>query len=69
MNTRYYYTAKETVLDIIYEDNIVEWINWCNTVLGRQSWQWHGPAADIPNSISFEREEDLLAFKLRFQLP
>mgnify|MGYP001488246352 CR=1 FL=1 len=55
----------------IIHPNVVavnECIAWCKRVIGTNGWSHHGEYKKIPYQLEFkfEREEDLLAFKLIF---
>ena len=39
---------------------------WCKETIGTNGWNYYGMYRKIPYEFRFKREEDLLAFKLRF---
>lgn len=45
-----------------------EYKQWCKEVLGQDNWNYFGEWRLIPYQFCFKREEDLLAFKLKFDL-
>lgn len=51
------------------EYNIVEdYKEWCKERVGTNGWNYYGQHKKRPCEFRFKREEDLLAFKLRFGL-
>ena len=39
---------------------------WCKNVIGTNGWNYYGQYRKIPFEFRFKREEDLVAFKLKF---
>jgi hypothetical protein len=42
--------------------------HWCNERVGHNNWNYYGIHKKTPCMFKFKKEEDLLAFKLRFNL-
>ena len=41
---------------------------WCKECVGANNWNYYGLEKKTPCVLRFKRQEDLLAFKLRFNL-
>ena len=50
------------------DSKISQMKHWCNERVGHNNWNYYGIHKKTPCSFKFKKEEDLLAFKLRFDV-
>lgn len=68
-----YYSGKATHLwsyeVSAYNNNLAaEYRKWCQENVGGDRWNYFGEFRKIPFEFKFKEEQDLLAFKIRFDL-
>lgn len=49
-------------------ETIKEYSDWCKLQVGADGWNYYGMYQRTPFEFRFRREEDLLAFRLKFGL-
>ena len=65
--SRNYYSAADTWPMLYPTDDFIDSMReWCKEVVGPNMWNYYGFGRKIPFEFRFKKEEDLLAFKLRF---